>query len=267
MNAGHVVSVSNRCKGLYIHVKRDLIVNGTLSMTARGANCAGQYVGIDPYNFIIELSDEDITDRYTHCIHPVGGLGNVSNSGVGVNGACGAGGSVPVTSNLRRGGNGTSFSGGSGAGGNAWYNQKWYYDYSGTSNGSDIGGIGGSAGYHSSNSYGGPGAGNPGGWANTAATKATDGTGGLLILVVDGRVIVNGSIQSNGCKGGNSYAKGSVYLSRGGAGSGGGAIHLFHRKTIVGSDKIVALGGAGGTSNTGYNGAAGLRGTVNIVKI
>jgi hypothetical protein len=48
INAGHTVTVAQRCKGLVVYVNGDCIINGTLSMTARGANAsaddAGEYL-------------------------------------------------------------------------------------------------------------------------------------------------------------------------------------------------------------------------------
>jgi hypothetical protein len=38
INAGHTVTTSNRCRGLVIYVNGDCTINGTLSMTARGAS-------------------------------------------------------------------------------------------------------------------------------------------------------------------------------------------------------------------------------------
>jgi hypothetical protein len=37
INAGHTLTVSNRCKGLLVYVNGNCTINGTLSMTARGA--------------------------------------------------------------------------------------------------------------------------------------------------------------------------------------------------------------------------------------
>ncbi|MCA0352291.1 MAG: hypothetical protein LCH85_09865 [Chloroflexi bacterium] len=47
INAGHTLTVANRCKGLVIYVHGDCTINGTLSMTARGANADASAAG-DP---------------------------------------------------------------------------------------------------------------------------------------------------------------------------------------------------------------------------
>ena len=41
INAGHTMTVSNRCKGLLIYVSGDCTINGTLTMSAKGANAVG----------------------------------------------------------------------------------------------------------------------------------------------------------------------------------------------------------------------------------
>lgn len=105
VNAGHTVTTSNRCKGLYLYILGDLIVNGTLSMTARGAFAPGKYVLINKLNGHIHYIDniekfnksyyyKYLKENYT-VISKTGGLGTVyskqSYANPGVNGACGAG--------------------------------------------------------------------------------------------------------------------------------------------------------------------------------
>lgn len=46
INAGHVVTVSNRCKGLVMYCAGDCIIDGTLTMTARG--CKGVGINFAP---------------------------------------------------------------------------------------------------------------------------------------------------------------------------------------------------------------------------
>jgi hypothetical protein len=262
INAGHTVTPTNRCKGMYLNILGDLTVNGTLSMTARGANAEGQYIIIDKLSKFIYFSNNQPSDivltqnpNQFCIINKIGGAAVLVINGLanpGINGACGSGGCgfVEFSSKpMGLGGAGTSFSGGAGGGakiGRANLTSQ---------NGSSIGGAGGN-GITDSGSYSaGGGAGNPGGTSNAGATGSS-GTGGLMILFVQGNIIfgANGSIQSNGSKGGNSYGSGG--------GSGGGAIHLFHRGTINTPSKITATGGPAGTG-TG-NGTAGGKGTVNL---
>lgn len=259
VNAGHTVTTTNRCKGLYLNILGDLVVNGTLSMTARGANAIGQYVIIDQkykkVYYCDTLSAEFDYSKFT-VINKVGGAAVLTTLGTanpGVNGACGSGGcgycEWPVKP-MGLGAAGTSFSGG--AGGGSKIGRGSEVSGSGGANG----GAGGRGITNNGGWSAGGGAGNPGGTSNAGATGSS-GTGGLMILFVRGNVIfgANGSIQSNGSRGGNSYGSGG--------GSGGGAIHLFHRGTINTPSKITATGGAAGSgTGTGTSGGAG---TVNIV--
>lgn len=291
INTGHIVRPSNRCKGLFICVKGDLIVNGRLSMSSRGASAPGKYVGIDP---LIRTVYFDTVDKFTEhdnifCIHPDGGIGGArvsatssginvhryttGNSGAaGTNGACGGGGSGGAyashggTVQSGAGAAGTSFSGGAGGGG-CGNDQSSVSGYAGTINGGP-GGAGRIARFSGATTPRGVGggAGNPGGVrASTnggSAEAGQTGTGGLMILFVLGDIVIgpNGAIESNGANGG--YG-----ISMGGGGSGAGAIHIFHRGTLNDITKILVNGGLGGSCTAGYFGGKGGDGTVNIVQV
>lgn len=267
INSGHIVTVSNRCKGLYLLINGNLIVNGTLSMTARGANCEGKYIYRDTINNNIIYSTKLITeiDNFQLISYPIGGvacteINTVGNDGV--NGACGGGGCgfIQNYTDCGLGSNGTSFSGG--AGGGAVSGNLNIYSENGYING----GPGGTSGYHNSYTLGG-GAGNPGGGGIGTNSFGRNGTGGSLILIVYGDIIIgnNGSIQANGSKGGTGRC--------GGGGSGGGSIHIFYSGTINNTSKITANGGLGGTYSgpesglAGHAGYAGGNGTVNLVHL
>lgn len=282
------LTVCNRCKGLYIHVKGDLTVNGTISMTARGAKGSGRYVIIDHKKCTVSIQPEALneidlenSDKTKTLISPMGGeiYTEGFGSNPGTNGACGSGGSSNAT---YVGGYGTSFSGGAGSGGSGVSNIT---APTSATNPAGQGGYGG-AGHGSQASYiaySGVGAGNPGGLNhNRQAVAGTDGTGGLLIIFVDGDIIIgdNGKIISSGVAG--SYAYRATTLAggygRGGAGSGGGAVHIIHKGVFSKQDKlkVTAPGGAGGLSyntNAGsavissYVGASGGDGTVNIIHV
>ena len=267
INAGHTVTTTNRCKGLYLNILGDLTVNGTLSMTARGAKSAGKYIIIDKDNKRVYYNSSlDPSFDYSpyEIIGAIGGLAHTArnlNGNPGVNGACGGGGCghVGSASNCGFGGNGTSFSGGAGGGG------KPSQSASLSGNGGANGGAGGAAATHGSYKVGG-GAGNPGGSKTNGGTNGQDGTGGLMILFVKGNITIgtNGSIQSNGSRGGNGYAAGG--------GSGAGAIHIFHRGSINDSSKITVTGGAGGLRQPtngypGTDGQVGGVGSLNIIKL
>jgi len=234
----------------------------------------------------------NIIDNH-YVISPVGGLGNTNAvGGNGVNGACGAGGGGVYV----LGGNGTSFSGGSGAGGATYYYtagggsqySAWNSGSTANTGGDNNGGPGGNGAYFNSytNYGGGGGAGNPVGTAPYYSNNGENGTGGLLIALVSGNIVFGdtGSIVSNGCRGGNvtSYYhyKGSgryqvphyYHGGQGGAGSGGGAIHIFYNGTInVDNDSIstyiMCKGGSGGTSVYGSVGVKGGDGFVHLAKV
>lgn len=292
INEGHIVTPTNRCKGLYLNILGDLTVNGTLSMTARGCIGEGKYIGIYPYDNVIYYSNENIfVDDYNcdlckQIIFPIGGIYKVTNGeGVnganGINGACASGGgshvgNIPTTEyKYLAGGYGTSFSGGPGAGGNC---------YNGVRNTAspstavlNPGGKGGNGTTVGNSAVGGSGAGNPGGISQlsngTIISTAESGTGGLMILFVKGNILIgnNGSIQSHGSNGSKGWKNNSSCFVRSGAGSGGGAIHIFHIGDIINSNKITATGGNYGdvwnTSTDNFKSGNGGNGTVNLMKI
>ena len=282
VNSGHTVTPTLRCKGLYLNILGDLIVNGTLSMTARGAKAEGKYVIIDKMSKLIYFSNEQpdnqlLSSEQYSLINKIGGLsstyslsGNIANSGI--NGACGAGGHHYNT----KAGSGTSFSGGAGAGAGCTYYSGDSYTHADGYPAEENGGAGGKGwryGGENAAYGGGSGAGNPAGThPYSTSFKGQDGTGGLMILFVQGNIIIgsSGSIQSNGSKGGNGDlgVDGSRYGSGAGGGSGGGAIHIFHKKDISDISKIFATGGLHGNnaywSRYATNGG---NGTVNLVQI
>jgi hypothetical protein len=265
VNAGHTVTTSNRCKGLYLNILGNLVVNGKLSMTARGASCPGQHVIIDKdYRLIYYTSALESGFDYSQftLINKDGGLGAAPyianpNPIIDSRGACGAGGGTGgkegTTAFLTtRGGNGTSFSGGAGAGGGC----LWHVDgssiitYGCGSVGSDNGGAGGAgaySGYATPSVGGGGGAGNPGGICKQTSRNGSSGAGGLMIIFVHGNIIIGpyGSIEANGSKGGAGLVgvPGVSHPSYPGGGSGGGAIYLFNRGSINDQSRITVTGG------------------------
>jgi len=212
INTGHTVTTTNRCKGLYLNILGDLTVNGTLSMTARGASAIGKYVLIDK-NYKKIYYSVDLNTKFNYAdfilINKIGGAASTiqaTNGNNGINGSCGGGGCGYVEFNstlMGLGGAGTSFSGGAGGG------AKIGRPANISGNGSSNGGPGGNGITDSGTYPAGGGAGNPGGTTNIGNPGET-GTGGLLILFVQGNIIIgsNGSIQSNGSNGGISYGSG-----------------------------------------------------------
>lgn len=61
---GHTLTVSKRCKGLILNTTGDLVIYGTISMSARGAAAEGRYVGVDYVNNKISISEDAITNPF-----------------------------------------------------------------------------------------------------------------------------------------------------------------------------------------------------------
>lgn len=278
IGVGRTLTPESACSGLFIRVLGNLTVHGTISMTARGANVAGKNIYIDKSTKKIYAHESDLTEilpdgDYT-TISARGGVGVVGSSSPGVNGACGSGGGGSTVV----GGTGTSFSGGSGAGGDSFGTGTGNrsYGYAPTGN-TGRGGSGAWSGVDTPITVGGGGAGNPGGVApgGSAVNTGATGTGGLLVIIVDGDVFISstGSIVSNGSAGGAGGSFAYSLAAYGGSGSGGGAIHILFSGRFSDDSKtrVRAVGGAGG-AGAGSNaatrvGVAGGAGTVNFVNI
>lgn len=281
INAGHVVTPTLRCKGMYLMIDGDLTLNGSLSMSGRGCKGAGQFIGVDPAFESIYFNPDDIFGDLIFKIGPYGGAYTAypaNNSQVtgnpGVNNACGGGGSGgrhlnSAGGNAGRGARGTSFSGGAGGGGLSLLGTTVS-----AGDGADLGGAGGAGRSYDSTGWikdAGGGAGNNGGagYSYNGGTGYTGGagTGGLLILIVKGNIIfgASGLISAKGAPGGaaTSSSQNARAWGAGGGGAGGGAIHIFKNKDVtVDSAKLTAAGGAGGSSNV--SGGAGGVGSITI---
>ncbi|WP_342422375.1 hypothetical protein [Paenibacillus sp. FSL E2-0178] len=257
IGAATTVTPQVRKKGMTIFVSGNLINNGTISMTARGANAAGQdiYLYKSPSNqfeFIpavgaiakTQATQGSETSGHTSAAAGNNGIGRQTGSGGPGAGRGIAGGT---------GAAGTSYSGGSGGGG------------SNNSKGGDgvLNGGAGGAGFSTSNysHNAGGGAGNPGGAGYNGGVAGAAGTGGLLIIYAD-RFTNAGTISSLGSAGGNGYRAG-------GGGSGGGSINIFVKDTFA-LGQITVGGGARGTGTRGSesgDGGAGGTGTVTIYNL
>lgn len=186
-------------KGMLLYVTGDLINNGNISMTGRGAYAEGQNVFL--------WSNGDWNMQY---IPKTGGTGGAAvyspgttaarygiSGQKGTNRATGGGASGAAVnySWSGQGTAGTSYSGGTGGGG-AWNRLT-------AGSGGVNGGIGGNA---SGKKYEfwtwscGGGAGNPGGSGINGGGSGGTGTGGLLIIY-SSNITNNGTISSNGSKG------------------------------------------------------------------
>lgn len=286
IDEGAELSVENRCKGLVFFIDGDCTINGTLNMTAKGPFIEGDDLAID-YKKAQFLVNPNNFDQFEYTISKDGGLGGAglvktNSAEAGKSGstsgefACGGGGSggargVSGTARSGRGAQGTSYSGGSGGGG-------CVCDLCSAtaSGGTNFGGPGGNAnacqGPGAAHRTGaGGGAGNNGGLGKYVgsgtgiASPGENGTGGLIVLVIKGNLIIgpNGLIAANGSKGGDSTTNG---FRVGGGGSGGGSINILYTKNITNNGAIQANGGAGGFAGT-YNGGAGGFGSIRVEHI
>jgi hypothetical protein len=280
IEAGATLTTDQPCRGLLIYVKNNAVINGTLSMTARGAYTPNimNEVSATGLRYAVLMQGETDTlaaadfsgagisaqiavanqpgiegNGKIFVIQRVGAAGGAAgNEGAGGSGANGAagqsggggGGAAGIAYDHYGGAGavGTCFSGGSGGGGN--YSDV--YDKN-SQDGLAYGGKGG-------NDNGSPnataGAGNPAGSGGGGA----NGTGGLLILVVGGDLTIGttGAIVANG-----TGTSSGGYLN--GGGSGGGPILIFHAGTLTNGGSISAAGGtqAGGSEPSGGKGGDG----------
>jgi hypothetical protein len=264
-----LVSPTNRCDGMLIFVDGDCIISGSLSMTAKGASGVGidaSFFPLNPPNLGYYWNDVVFpSSSYRSLVSFTGSAGNSNSvsttgsngrslqllgSGSGYSGGGASGGSGAVPTFGGSGSAGTSFSGGSGGGG-AGSGSAFFGGHAALN-----GGAGGNAG-----SGGGAGAGNPGGNPNGG-----EGTGGLLILMVKGNLLIgsSGSIRSNGSNGGNAVS----VNGGGGGGSGGGVVYVYYGKSFTSSSSspaITVTGGIGGAgSGSGLRGGDGGTGSLII---
>jgi hypothetical protein len=261
INSGQTVIPSVRKLFTCIYVSGDLTVNGSISMTARGANHSGTG---NSGGATTKAAMRIITGTYGGVSNPQvpadGGAGGANNyNAAGTAGtAGGTGGGGQGANDIITGGAGsagTSFTGGGGGGG------ARVYPVGGTQVGGiavSNGGKGGAAGPNSWNSSG--GSGNPGGDTCIPVNSfsgglycyaGNPGTGGVLLIIVNGNLAGSGSIVANGV--------GSPAVEqRSGGGSGGGSITI-----LAGSDSSsitpTASGGVGG--GAGASGGSGGAGT------
>lgn len=301
INSGVTLTTQNRAKGLFIYVTGDATINGTLSMTDRGASADPVAAGVSSTGLRLPLFKDGETDTLSaadfagagtdiiaavanqpgitgngkiYQIPRTGATGATGTTGAGnagstgTSGQTGGGGSGGGGSNASGdGGDGTCFSGGAASGGEHW----------GTGvDASDTGGAGsGGSCYYSAC---GGGAGNLGGSgccyggvcsSGSYGNDGDDGTGGVVWLVVGGNLTIgaSGIIQANGSNGGNTVFTAGGGGANGGGGSAGGAVMVLYNGTLSNSGTIEAAGGSGGTSNTSKPGGAGGDGSVIIEQL
>ena len=231
-----------------VYVTGNLTVNGIISMSARGANHSGTG---NSGGFTAPVDIRLVTGTVDGVVNPqipaTGGAGGSGRStagfnagGAGTNGGTGGGGggywfSSGMTSGAGRAG--TCFSGGSGGGSS--YGSNPPNSTSAVTNG----GAGGNAGGFS----GGGGAGNPAGTGLPSPLyDGVAGTGGVLIVICQGALSGNGSIEAKGSSGGSA---GGVT----GGGSGGGSLNVFYGTN---PSPVVATSATGGITGSGGSGTS-----------
>jgi hypothetical protein len=297
------ITTDTPCRGLLIYIAGDLYLDGTISMTGKGAaadpNAPGATdsgvvpasglripfrtisgtgtssdnsalfagCGIDARDAISRHATKNLEWVTIGRDGGLGGTGSSSHIGnAGVSGGVGQSGG---------GGSGSAWSGTSGSGGAGTCFSG------GTGGGGAHGGTGvAGAPYGGSGGDGAPtaswpsagGVGNPNGkWSNGTYvsngidTSAPSGTGGTIILIVGGNVTIgpNGKIEANGISSQN-YSD----INRcGGGSSGGGNIVIAHGGDFINNGSITADGGASWGWNSSQMGGAGGNGSIQIKKI
>ena len=272
INSGQTFIPSHRKLGLYVYVAGDLILNGTVSMSARGADHSGtgSSGGATTKQNIKLISGTH--GSYSNPTIPAtgmsGGLRGQSPSGANqawksdmtnTLTAFATGGaqhgiafSEYTWAQGGKGGDGTCFGGGSG-GGSARGAGNNGINLTGATDAIENGGKGGNA---TSTTYGASGsAGNPGGNGSGNGTTGNSGTGGVVVFFVEGTVSGSGviNVQGSGTKSSGNTGSGP------GQGSAAGMITVFcgtNSSTISLRRETGGLVSAGGTlnSSTGTNG-------------
>jgi hypothetical protein len=234
---------------MVIYVSGNLIVNGTISMTARGAShsaTTARAIRIANGTF------DGVVNPQVPAAGGAAGTGTTTTAGNGASGTAGGtggGGSGGTYSGSTfvggSGAAGTSFSGGSAgagastaAGGNATAN----------------GGAGGNA-----TGTGNGGVGNAGG---TGVLVQNAGTGGVLIIICKGNVSGLGFIQANGV---DAVRTGTTTNIGAGGSSGGGSVTLLYGGTNTLS--MMAAGGTPAQNNAGFQAGGGGFGTARALSL
>lgn len=246
INSGQTLIPPVRKLFTVLYVTGNLICNGGISMTARGANHSGTG---DSGGATSSVDIRIGTGTFSGTTNPQipaagasGGTGRTTagqNAGAsGTNGQTGGGGGGYWFSSgmiSGSGSDGSCFSGGSGGGSSYGVNPP-----NSTSGGTN-GGAGGRAGGIS----GGGGAGNNGGAGIPSPTfDGGNGTGGTLIVICAGTLSGSGIIAANGVDGGSA---GGVS----GGGSGGGSVNVLYGTNPGGAVTVAANGGGTGVGGNG----------------
>ena len=220
IDAGQTFTPSVRKPGMYIYVGGNLVLNGTISMKARGANHSSSGSNLTSVNIrIIDGTHATYSNPTIPATGGVGGPRTSQGSGPGnaqasspttamVNFGTGGGQSGIAFAEASyatagKGGDGTCFTGGSGGGGVRGAGNPAQYGGVGTGgDAEERGGKGGNsaANFYSSNGAAGNPHGNPGqgSWGPSRATGGNNGTGGVIVIFVRGSVSGSGDFNVRG---------------------------------------------------------------------
>jgi hypothetical protein len=251
INSGQTLIPPVRKLFTVVYVTGNLTLNGTISMTARGANHSGTGdSGGATTAVAIRIGTGTFSAVSNPQIPATGGAGatsvtypsspNYRNGTAGTNGGSGGGGTGEAFGSggvANAGAAGTCFSGGAGSGG----------AYSTTSG---AGGANGGAGGAGGGIITGGGTGNPGGAKGSGGVDGNNGTGGTLIVIVAGSLSGSGTITAHGVGGARPSG------SPGGGGSGGGSATVLYGSNPSSAVTVTATGGAGLASGNGGDGTA-----------
>ncbi len=286
IDAGQTLSVANRCRGLILFVDGTLTVNGTLSMTGKGAHAnpadstTSTHTPVAPSD-ANAVPSEGIVLRFlkeggadAHSETDIGnGLGTAARVALQkfpsvaaglvekIPLVGGAGGAYRTWESAGAPG-GTAVNGTGGGGSGAVNSTRSGAGSAGTCFSGGSGGGGaysttttdalpyGGAGSPGAGAAAGGGAGNPGGAGAGGSNAGGTGTGGLLIVIARS-IAGSGQFQSLDVTGGastNGMAGGS---------SGGGIVALFYSDSYTFTGTRYANGGVAASGYSSYNGGPG----------
>ena len=247
IDAGQTFTPSVRKPGMYIYVGGDLILNGSISMRARGANHSSSGSNLSSVDIrIIDGTHGGYSNPTIPATGGIGGARTSQGSGPG-NAQAQVGYFSPIpffgtagaqhgiafaersSATAGKGGDGTCFTGGSGGGSvRGAGNPAQYGGVGQGGNAVEKGGRGGSsaANFYSSNGAAGNPHGSPGqgSYSPSRATGGYNGTGGVIVIFVRGSVSGSGNFN---VRGENIINQGPGPGRGPGQGSGAGMISCF----------------------------------------
>ena len=242
INSGVTIQPAVRKLYTVLFVDGNLVINGQVKMTSRGANHSGT---TKQDIKMIDGTYSSVSNATIPASGGSGGSGKTGGAGAGSTGgtatrsAGGGGGGAKSGQSGGNGSAGTCFSGGAGGAGG---------DNSTGGAGGANGGAGGNGG--GANACG--GAGNPRGNSNGQSHTQHSGTGGTLMIYCTGTLSGSGSVEAKATDSGQPSGG-----YRGGGGAGGGIVQIFCNSGSVSTNVNGGYGGNGNGNEDGGNGGAG----------